>query len=68
VVAEAIQTILRREGFPKPYEALKGLTRNNTIITKEAVHEFINELPVSQEIKIELLAISPSSFTGIQLV
>ena len=68
VVAEAIQTILRREGFPKPYEALKGLTRNNTMITKETVHEFINELAISQTLKEELLAISPSSFTGIQLV
>jgi adenylosuccinate lyase len=68
VVAEAIQTILRREGFPKPYEALKGLTRNNTVITKETVQEFIKELPVSENLKSELLAISPSSFTGIQLV
>ncbi|MGC6433194.1 MAG: adenylosuccinate lyase [Crocinitomicaceae bacterium] len=68
VVAEAIQTILRREGFPKPYEALKGLTRKNEKVTKESVHSFIDTLEVSDELKIELKAISPENYTGIQLV
>jgi len=65
VVAEAIQTILRREGYPNPYEALKGLTRTNSIINKEAIHAFIKTLEVSDKIKTELLQISPSNFTGI---
>lgn len=68
VVAEAIQTILRREGFPKPYEALKGLTRKNETITKETVHAFVDTLEVSDALKTELKAISPQSYTGIQLV
>ena len=68
VVAEAIQTILRREGFPKPYEALKGLTRKNEAVTQVTVHEFVDTLPVSDEIKTELKAITPSNYTGIQLV
>ncbi len=68
VVAEAIQTILRREGFPKPYEALKGLTRKNEATTKETVHAFVDTLEVSDELKAELKAISPQSYTGIQLV
>ena len=68
VVAEAIQTILRREGFPKPYEALKGLTRKNEAITKETVHAFVDTLDVSDELKAELKSISPQSYTGIQLV
>ena len=65
VVAEAIQTILRREAYQNPYEALKGLTRTNTAITKESIHEFINTLEVSDEIKHELLQITPSNFVGI---
>jgi adenylosuccinate lyase len=65
VVAEAIQTILRREGFPKPYEALKGLTRTNHEITKESIQEFIHSLDISQEVKAELLQISPQNYTGI---
>ena len=65
VVAEAIQTILRREGYPNPYEALKGLTRTNAAITKESIYEFIEQLAVSQEIKNELFSISPSNFIGI---
>ncbi|MEC4005007.1 adenylosuccinate lyase [Flavobacterium sp. SUN052] len=65
VVAEAIQTILRREGYPNPYEALKGLTRTNAAITKESIHEFIGTLEVSNTIKSELLAISPSNYLGI---
>ncbi len=68
VVAEAIQTILRREGFPKPYEALKGLTRKNEAVTQVTVHEFVDTLPVSDAIKTELKAITPSNYTGIQLV
>jgi adenylosuccinate lyase len=65
VVAEAIQTILRREGYPNPYEALKGLTRTNSVINKESIHEFIGTLDVSDVIKDELLAISPSNYLGI---
>jgi adenylosuccinate lyase len=65
VVAEAIQTILRREGYPNPYEALKDLTRTNIIINKEAIHNFIQTLNVSDEIKVELMQISPSNYLGI---
>jgi len=65
IVAEAIQTILRREGYPNPYEALKDLTRTNTIINKEAIHNFIQTLQVSDEIKAELMQISPSNYLGI---
>jgi adenylosuccinate lyase len=65
VVAEAIQTILRREAYPNPYEALKGLTRTNTTIDKKAIHDFIGTLEVSDEIKTELLAITPSNYLGI---
>jgi adenylosuccinate lyase len=65
VVAEAIQTILRREAYPNPYEALKGLTRTNTAITKDSIHEFIGTLDVSAEIKAELMQITPSNFLGI---
>ena len=68
VVAEAIQTILRREGFEKPYEALKGLTRKNERVTKESVHAFIEELPISAELKAELKRISPKNYLGIQMV
>ncbi len=64
VIAEAIQTILRREGFPKPYEALKELTRSNEKITKEAIHIFIQNLNVSENIKQELLAITPFNYVG----
>ena len=65
VVAEAIQTILRREGYPNPYEALKALTRNNDVIDEVAIHKFINELDVSEYIKEELYAISPENYTGL---
>lgn len=68
VVAEAIQTILRREGFPKPYEALKGLTRKNEATTKATVHAFVDTLNVSEELKLELKLITPQNYTGIQLV
>lgn len=68
VVAEAIQTILRREGFEKPYEALKGLTRKNERVTKETVHSFVDTLIISEALKEELKRISPHNYTGIQLV
>ena len=68
VVAEAIQTVLRREGFEKPYEALKGLTRKNEQVTKESVHAFIDELKLSPTLTEELKNISPKSYLGIQLV
>jgi len=65
VAAEAIQTILRREGYPNPYEALKGLTRTNEVITKQSIADFIDTLDISDNIKKELKAISPSNYTGI---
>jgi adenylosuccinate lyase len=65
VVAEAIQTILRREAYPNPYEALKGLTRTNEVMNKESIHNFIQTLDVSEAIKAELLQITPSNYTGI---
>ena len=65
VVAEAIQTILRREGYPQPYEALKSLTRVNSNISKEEIHNFINKLDVNNNIKKELLKITPENYTGI---
>jgi adenylosuccinate lyase len=65
VVAEAIQTILRREGFPKPYEALRDLTRTHSKITQSSLTEFIEGLPISAELKVELKAISPFNYTGI---
>lgn len=65
VVAEAIQTILRREGYPNPYEALKGLTRTNTVINKQSIHDFIDTLDVSDVLKTELKQISPSNYLGI---
>ncbi|NNK72087.1 MAG: adenylosuccinate lyase, partial [Flavobacteriaceae bacterium] len=65
VVAEAIQTILRREGYPNPYEALKGLTRTNVHINEKSIIEFIDSLDVDETIKSELHAINPSNYTGI---
>ncbi|MDF2437084.1 MAG: adenylosuccinate lyase [Bacteroidota bacterium] len=65
VVAEALQTVLRREGYPKPYEALKELTRTNTHITKESISVFIDTLNVNDNVKKELKKISPSNYTGI---
>ena len=65
VVAEAIQTILRREAYPNPYEALKGLTRTNEKINKQSIANFIDTLEVSSEIKEELKAITPANYTGI---
>ncbi len=64
VVAEAIQTILRREGYPNPYEALKMLTRTNEKITEEKIHDFIEGLNVSDSVKKELLAVTPENYTG----
>ena len=65
VVAEAIQTILRREKFPNPYEALKALTRTNTKVTKQTIHAFIDQLEVNEEVKKELKGITPFNYTGI---
>lgn len=65
VVAEGIQTILRREGYPKPYEALKALTRTNNAITAESIAEFIDELNVSNAVKDELRKITPHTYTGV---
>ncbi|MBT3560104.1 MAG: adenylosuccinate lyase [Flavobacteriaceae bacterium] len=65
IIAEAIQTILRREGYPQPYEALKSLTRVNSNISKEEIHNFINKLDVNNNIKKELLKITPENYTGI---
>ena len=65
VVAEGIQTILRREGYPKPYEALKALTRTNEHITAESIAAFIETLAVSENVKSELRALSPATYTGI---
>ena len=64
VVAEAIQTILRREAYPHPYEALKALTRTNQKMTEETIHEFIQGLNVSDTVKAELMAITPHNYTG----
>ena len=64
VVAEAIQTILRREGYPHPYEALKALTRTNTKMTEQTIHEFVETLNVSESVKQELRAITPHNYTG----
>jgi adenylosuccinate lyase len=65
VVAEAIQTILRREGYPKPYEALKDLTRKNEKITSKTIREFIEGLKVRTEVKSELKKITPFNYTGV---
>ena len=65
VCAEAIQTVLRREAYPNPYEALKALTRTNAAITEESIHTFIEGLDVSEEIKAELRVITPWNYTGI---
>lgn len=65
VVAEGIQTILRREAYPNPYEALKALTRTNHSITEESIKNFIEELDVNEEVKKELRAITPHSYTGV---
>jgi adenylosuccinate lyase len=64
IVSEAIQTILRREGYPKPYEALLGMTRTNNKISKEMINDFIDNLGISDDLKSELKAISPFNYTG----
>lgn len=64
VVAEAIQTILRREGYPHPYEALKALTRTNRPMSEETIHEFVSTLNVNDKVKAELMAITPLNYTG----
>ena len=65
VVAEALQTILRKEGYPNPYEALKNLTRKNEKITRESLAAFINSLDINAEVKKKLLAVSPFNYTGL---
>ena len=65
VIAEAIQTILRREAYPNPYEVLKKLTRKNSIVNQKTIHEFIEKLEINNEIKIELKKITPFNYTGI---
>ena len=65
VVAEAIQTVLRREGYPEPYEALKGLTRTNEAINAQTMSQFIQSLNVSDTVKAELAKITPFNYTGI---
>jgi adenylosuccinate lyase len=65
VISEAIQTILRREGYPNPYEALKNLTRTNKTITRDELHDFIDGLKVTDNVKTELKAITPFNYTGI---
>lgn len=65
VVAEALQTILRREGYPKPYETLKELTRTNSKVTEQSIHEFIQTLNVSDAVKQEMMNITPHNYTGI---
>ena len=64
VVAEAIQTILRREAYPHPYEALKALTRTNEVVDAKRIAEFVETLNVSDEVKAELRSITPHSYTG----
>ena len=66
VVAEAIQTILRREGYPKPYEALKSLTRGNNRISEADIKRFIEEIEIGDGVKRELLAITPFNYTGLK--
>jgi len=65
VVAEAVQTILRREGYPEPYEALKQLTRTNSKITEKTMHAFIDQLKVSAAVKKERKKITPFNYTGV---
>ena len=64
VVAEAMQTILRREGYPKPYETLKALTRTNEEVNQQRIAEFIDTLDVSEQVKAELRSITPQNYTG----
>ena len=68
MVAEDVQTILRRESYPQPYEALKALTRGKGGITRETMHEFIDSLGVSDELKEELKQVTPHNYTGVPLM
>jgi adenylosuccinate lyase len=68
IISEAIQTILRRENYPNPYEALKALTRTNKKIDKKILHAFIDKLKVSEKIKTELKSITPENYTGIDII
>ena len=65
IISEAIQTILRREAYPKPYEALKELTRNNKVIDQQAIQQFIDSLDIKDSVKTELKRITPLNYTGI---
>jgi adenylosuccinate lyase len=65
VVAEAVQTILRRENYPNPYEALKELTRGNGTINKESIHQFVDGLQIAATVKKELKRITPQNYTGV---
>ncbi len=65
VVAEAIQTILRREGYPEPYEALKALTRGKDSITRDVIRDFVDQLALPDTVKAEIKAISPFNYTGL---
>ena len=65
MVAEGIQTILRREAYPNPYEALKALTRTNEKMTEKTIRNFIDTLEVSESVKEELRAITPDTYTGV---
>ena len=67
VVAEAVQTILRRENYPHPYEALKQLTRGQDSITKESIRNFIEQLEVSEDVKEELRVLSPHNYVGVKM-
>jgi len=66
VVAEGIQTILRRENYPNPYEALKALTRTGEAISREGIRRFIDSLDVDERVKIELRALTPQTYTGVK--
>jgi adenylosuccinate lyase len=68
VVSEAIQTILRRENYPNPYESLKTLTRTNKKIDKTTLHNYIDQLKISQKVKTELKSITPENYTGIDII
>jgi adenylosuccinate lyase len=65
IIAEAIQTVLRKEGYPNPYEALKELTRTNMIINREVIQQFIDQLDVEERVKTQLKTITPFNYTGI---
>jgi len=68
IISEAIQTILRRENYPNPYEALKALTRTNKKIDRKTLHDFIDDLKISQKVKTELKSITPENYTGIDII